>query len=74
MNSPPTALHFFNIICDLLGISIDWSHRSAIADAILLLWQQEGLSNTRHVIAALTSLLNATVPPSVKVMNHLVCS
>ena len=67
MNSPPTALHFFNIVCDLLGISIDWDHRSAIADAIQLLWQQEGMSSTRHVIPAITSVLNATVPPSLKV-------
>ena len=67
MNTPPSALHFFKIICDLLGISIDWEHRSAIVDALLLLWQQENMTSARHVLPALTSLLSAAVPPSVKV-------
>ena len=68
LDEPATALRFFNVVCDLLGISIDWDHRSAIADALLLLWQQENMSSKRHVVPALTSILNAAVPPSVKVI------
>nr|CAB3267739.1 WD repeat-containing protein 97-like [Phallusia mammillata] len=49
-----------------MGISIDWAHRCGITDALLLLWQQEDLRDHRHLLAALGSILNASVPPSPK--------
>nr|XP_026692602.1 WD repeat-containing protein 97-like isoform X1 [Ciona intestinalis] len=66
ITQPYTAIQFFNVLCDIIGISIDWDHRCAIADALLLLWQQEGIKDHRHLVAALSSILNATVPPNPK--------
>ncbi|CAK8684815.1 unnamed protein product [Clavelina lepadiformis] len=67
---PYSALQFFNVLCDVMGISIDWDHRCGIVNALLLLWQQEGIAESRHVVASMGAILNASVPPTAKEPNQ----
>lgn len=57
---------FFNIISDLVGIATDWDVKRAVADALLLLWQQEDIKDKRHMIMAINLVLNSLHPPSPK--------
>ena len=62
---------FFRAICDTLGMSLDWEHRHAIADALMLLWVQESLTDSRHLVTCLNAILTASVPPDLKVSSKL---
>nr|XP_039256457.1 WD repeat-containing protein 97-like isoform X1 [Styela clava] len=70
LRRPHVASQFCNIISDVMGIATDWDFRRAIVDALLMLWQQEDIVDTKHIINAINFVLNSSNPPSPKDPNQ----
>lgn len=66
------ASQFANAVSDVIGIATDWDIRRGAVDALYLLWQQEDVVDTRHLVTAVNLVLNSTRPPSPKVSFSLI--